>query len=97
MSAAFTWDPAKARSNLGKHSVSFEDATAVFDDPLATYEPSDTVEGEARWRVIGVCRRSALLFVIYATWDEEDGTEIYRIISAREATRRERVIYEQDL
>jgi len=25
------WDPAKARSNLAKHGISFSDAEAVFD------------------------------------------------------------------
>jgi uncharacterized DUF497 family protein len=31
----FTWDPAKAAANLGKHGVSFEDASTVFRNPLA--------------------------------------------------------------
>jgi hypothetical protein len=31
----FDWDPAKAASNLAKHGVAFEDAIAVFHDPLA--------------------------------------------------------------
>jgi uncharacterized DUF497 family protein len=32
----FEWDPEKAESNLSKHGVSFEDASFVFGDPLAT-------------------------------------------------------------
>jgi uncharacterized DUF497 family protein len=32
----FEWDPEKAESNLTKHEVSFEEATSVFGDPLAT-------------------------------------------------------------
>jgi uncharacterized DUF497 family protein len=31
----FEWDPGKAALNLQKHGVSFEDASAVFGDPLA--------------------------------------------------------------
>lgn len=30
----FDWDEEKAKSNLAKHSVSFDEATSVFDDPL---------------------------------------------------------------
>lgn len=70
--------------------MSFEDAAAVFDDPFASYEQADAVEGEARWRVTGLCRPSILLTVVYPTWEEEDGTEVYCIISAREATRRDK-------
>ena len=31
----FEWDPEKARKNLGKHGVSFDEAATVFSDPLA--------------------------------------------------------------
>ena len=31
----FEWDPRKAAMNLRKHGVSFEEASAVFGDPLA--------------------------------------------------------------
>ena len=31
----FDWDPAKAANNLAKHRVSFEEAMAIFHDPLA--------------------------------------------------------------
>ena len=30
----FDWDEEKARSNLVKHNVSFDEATSVFDDSL---------------------------------------------------------------
>jgi hypothetical protein len=30
----FEWDRQKAAANLAKHKVSFEDAAAVFGDPL---------------------------------------------------------------
>jgi uncharacterized DUF497 family protein len=30
----FEWDEEKARSNLSKHDVSFDEATSVFDDPF---------------------------------------------------------------
>jgi len=31
----FTWDPAKAKANLKKHGISFEEAQSVFYDDLA--------------------------------------------------------------
>jgi|HubBroStandDraft_1064217.scaffolds.fasta_scaffold131294_1 hypothetical protein len=34
MRPTFDWDPAKAQSNLAKHGVSFDEATAVFHDSL---------------------------------------------------------------
>jgi uncharacterized DUF497 family protein len=32
----YEWDPEKAKKNLRKHRVSFEEAATVFLDPLAT-------------------------------------------------------------
>ena len=29
----FEWDPKKAKRNLKKHGVSFEEASTIFDDP----------------------------------------------------------------
>jgi len=38
----FEWDPVKAKKNLKKHGVSFEEAVTVFYDPLsATFDDSD--------------------------------------------------------
>jgi len=35
MSLQFEWDPKKAKANLTKHEVSFEEAITVFADPFA--------------------------------------------------------------
>jgi uncharacterized DUF497 family protein len=86
----FEWDEAKARSNLAKHGVSFEEAASVFGDPLAlTFADPDHSLGEKRWLTFGVSSSDRLLVVAHA----ERGRSI-RIISAREATRHERGIYE---
>jgi uncharacterized DUF497 family protein len=38
----FEWDPEKARRNLRKHRVSFDEAVTVFYDPLsATFHDTD--------------------------------------------------------
>jgi uncharacterized DUF497 family protein len=46
----FEWDPAKAAENLAQHEVSFEEASSVFGDPLATTvaDPDHSV-GEERF------------------------------------------------
>jgi len=50
----FEWDPKKARSNLKKHGVSFEEAVTVFYDPLsATFDDPDHSATEPRYITIG--------------------------------------------
>ena len=83
---AFTWDERKAASNTRKHRISFTLGAQVFFDPHVTMEPDRIVDGEERWRAIAWATPSALLTVAYISWDEDDGTEVYRIISARPAT-----------
>ena len=54
----FDWDSKKAASNLRKHSVAFEEAQTVFDDPLYVdfYDP-DHSQGEARYLIVGASNR----------------------------------------
>lgn len=91
----FEWDEAKARSNKRKHGVGFENAIHVFEDPNALFEqdPSDS-RGELRWRAIGIVGGVTVLLVVH-TVREEDGSEVVRLISARRATRKERIRYEE--
>jgi uncharacterized DUF497 family protein len=86
----FEWDPAKAAANLEKHSVSFEEASTVFGDPLAgtTVDPRH-LAGEARFVTIGQSVAGRLVVVAHV-----DRSERIRIISARPATRRERRVHE---
>jgi uncharacterized DUF497 family protein len=91
----FEWDSVKARVNLHKHSVSFEDAMHVFEDPDALFEQDHTdVSGETRWHALGLAGGVAVLLVVH-TVREEDESETIRLISARQATRKERNRYEQ--
>jgi hypothetical protein len=91
----FEWDDVKARLNLRKHGIDFENAASVFDDPHRVTEQDRVVDGEARWQTIGVMHRERIVLVAHLTRDES-GDEVVRIISARKATRRERVRYEQN-
>ncbi|MBA4173666.1 MAG: hypothetical protein C0511_13705 [Hyphomicrobium sp.] len=84
----FEWDDDKARANLLKHGVSFEDASLVFDDDLALVEADVSAGYEERWRTIGIAH-GGVLFVI----STERENEIIRIISARPASRHEQDRY----
>jgi uncharacterized protein len=87
----FEWDPDKARSNLRKHRVSFEEAATALKDPMAaTGRDPDHSVGEERFITFGVSERGRLLVVAHT---EED--ETLRIISARLASKGERKIYEE--
>jgi len=92
----FEWDLAKAKSNLKKHGVSFETAARVFLDPFAVVEQDRFENGEYRWRTLGMVDGCLLLLVAHTVRNEDDGTEIIRIISARGAEPKERKRYEQD-
>ncbi len=87
----YEWDNAKARSNLMKHGVSFEEARTVFDDPLYIdfFDP-DHSDDEERYIVVGKSRQDRLIVVSYT--ERKSGI---RVISAREATRREKDAYEE--
>ena len=91
MGPVLRWDPEKARSNLRKHGVTFEEAAWVFRDVLSVTisDPLHSTE-ESRFVTIGRSDRGRILVVVHS----EVG-EAIRIISARLATRRERREYEE--
>jgi len=87
----FEWDPDKAKSNVRKHRVTFHEAATALGDPLGwTYPDPDHSEGERRWLTIGQSEKQRLLVVSHT-----DMNDTGRIISAREATRKERRFYEK--
>jgi len=85
------WDAGKARVNLQKHGVGFEEAATVFGDPLSS-TISDPLHsaGEHRFIMVGFSKQGRVIVVAHA----ERGGRI-RIISARVASRRERKQYEE--
>ncbi|MGD0519310.1 MAG: BrnT family toxin [Thermoguttaceae bacterium] len=91
MGFIFEWDDNKARRNMAKHGVSFDEACSVFGDPLAiTIDDPLHSNDEDRFVTLGHSNKDRLLVVVFA----ERGNNI-RIISARLATRRERKKYEE--
>lgn len=92
MDFTFAWDAAKARNNLEKHGVSFEEAASAFSDPLSRTIPDpDHSEIEQRYVLIGMSHVGRLVVVAHA----ERGDRI-RIVNARLASKRERRAYEED-
>ena len=86
----FEWDREKAKKNIRKHRVSFDEAVTVFYDPLtATFNDPDHSDDEQRLITVGNSSHSRLLVVAHT----ESGKTI-RIISARPATAHERKRHE---
>lgn len=85
----FEWDENKARSNVEKHGITFEEAAEIFLDPF--YVVGDaSASREAREFALGYSAADRLLLVLHIERD----TKI-RMISARIATCTERKLYEQ--
>ena len=61
----FVWDNDKALANKRKHSITFELAATVFNDPLReAFHDWNHVDFEERSVVIGVAENGLLLLVI---------------------------------
>ena len=88
------WDKAKAKINIKKHGVYFEDAALVFDDPRQMSYLDRLENGEERWHTIGRAGGTVVLLVVH-TYIDNIGQEIIRIVSARRATKKERKHYEE--
>ena len=87
----YEWDARKAKSNLQKHGLDFEEASTVFLDPLAlTFpDPGHSIL-ERRELTIGCTIKGQVVFVAHCERNRR-----IRLISARPATRSERKEYEE--
>lgn len=93
MDTHFEWDDHKASSNLTKHGVSFEEASTVFDNPLAViFDDEAHSANELRELIIGHSAQGRILLIVFT----ERAERIIRIISARQATKREQHDYEEN-
>lgn len=91
MALQFEWDKTKARLNLQKHEVSFEEAKTVFDDPLfITVLDEEHSTDEDHYITIGQSGNRNLLLIAHA---EREGS--IHIISVRKATKHEQRFYEE--
>ena len=88
----FQWDKRKARVNLQKHGVSFEEAASVFRDRFAVmFGDAEHSQSEDRWIMLGMSEKGRELCVVYV----ERGLVI-RIISARKVSLGEAEAYESN-
>jgi hypothetical protein len=91
MKLSFEWDEEKAKANLKKHKVGFDEAATVFTEPCSiTIHDPDHSADEQRYIDIGTSDKGRVLVVVYT----ERGSHI-RIVSCRKATSSERKLYEE--
>ena len=85
------WDLEKAKSNLMKHRISFEEAATALSDPMAATgaDPDHSIT-EERYVTFGVSEKGRLVVVSHTEQDET-----IRIISARKASKGEKELYEE--
>jgi uncharacterized DUF497 family protein len=89
----YEWNLTKAKTNVRKHGVSFEEAASVFLDPLAiTYPDPDHSDDEIREITVGHSARQRVIFVYHTQRRDR-----IRIIGARKATPTERKQYEESI
>jgi uncharacterized DUF497 family protein len=87
----FEWDPEKAKRNLKKHGVSFEEASTIFEDPLfISFLDEEHSEDEERHITIGMSNKIRLLMAAYT-----ERRNLIRLISARKATKNEEKFYDE--
>jgi uncharacterized DUF497 family protein len=90
----FSWDTRKPLKNSTKHGVPFEEVSTIFSDPNGlNWEDLEHARAEPRWKRLGLSREARVLLVVYTLRRLKYGTETIRIISARQASRKERKAY----
>ena len=90
---SFEWDENKNDINKQKHGISFETASEVFyDNNAILFDDPDHSIGEERFLIIGSTFSSKLCIVSHCYRDSDN---IIRLISAREATKKEKAIYQR--
>jgi len=91
MGLHFEWDTEKARINLRKHQVTFEEASTIFDDPqFMTFLDEEHSADEERYITIGLSNQNRLLMAAHT-----ERAENIRLISARKATKDEETFYQE--
>ena len=90
---SFEWNHGKGTANIKKHKVSFDEASTVFDDPLAAiFHDKNHSTDEVREIIIGHSKSARILLVCFT----EKSKNLVRIFSTRVATKKERKDYEEN-
>ena len=97
MKQVYEWDKKKARINLAKHKVSFEEGETIFDDPfLVTYFDELHSDKEEHLISIGISKKERLLLVVHVEKIATKDFVLVRIVSCRKAASSERRLYEEN-
>ena len=83
----FEWDSIKNQRNIEKHGIDFTDAVRIFERPTLKVVDNRRNYSEKRIVAMGTVE-DVILYVVYTVRDD-----IWRIIPARRANRRERKKY----
>jgi uncharacterized protein len=90
----FSWDARKALKNRKMHGISFEEAATVFSDPNGLdWDDLEHAATEPRWKRLALSAEGRILLVVYTLRRLRNGVETIRIISARQASQKERNAY----
>jgi len=85
----YVWNGKKAKDNIKKHNISFEDASKVFDSPFRILEyDNDNSVFEDRYNMIASTNGTNCITVSFTTRGE-----FIRIYSARDADSLEEIAY----
>ncbi len=92
----FEWDPQKAARNLAKHGVSFAEASSCFEDSgvLALHDVTHS-RAEDRYVALAKSNANRVLAVVFTVRRDQQGETIFRIITARQASKKARLAYDQ--
>ena len=87
----FDWDENKNRINLEKHGITFEEASTVFfDDRAILFDDPEHSIDEDRFLLLGISETAKVCIVCHCY---RESNTVIRIISARQATRKEEQRY----
>ncbi|MFM8313736.1 MAG: BrnT family toxin [Deltaproteobacteria bacterium] len=90
----FEWDNNKAQRNLEKHGIDFYEAVTGFDDgEIFLYHDLPHSGTEDRYFAIANTAHHRVIAMVFTVRRNKNGEKIYRIISARYASQKERKIY----
>ena len=89
----YEWDFTKEKSNIKKHGISFKEAKEALICGLVVVLKGDSDHDEERYVFLGMCKKLNVLVVVVAY----PYNSVTRIISARKATKKERLFYETQL
>ena len=93
----FEWDREKAKINITKHKVSFEQVATIFKDPqaISIYDEEHS-EIEDRWITLGLASNGILLIANHTYKQVDNKNTVIRIISGRKPTKYETKQYREE-